>query len=226
VASYPVYYGHYAGHGCCGGYAVAAPAAVPAVTVPRTMPKVIEGEKKNNEGEVQARIPATVVVKADADVKLTVNGQSTELRSTEETFRTPNLTPGRSYDYLFVASATRDGKTVTKTERISVRPGQTTEIDFRNLGRAVAAAAEPATVTVVLPEGAKLYVNDVALKASRKQTFETPKLEKGKKFYYTVKVELRREGRLVSETKRVSVEAGKTVTVDFTTETSTLAASR
>ena len=179
---------------------------------------------KTKDGEAQARMPATVVVKADADVSITVNGRATARQAVEEAFLTPELAVGRSYTYVFTAEATRDGKKLTRTERISVTPGQKTEVDFRDLERS--AAAESGRVTVVLPAGAKLYVNEVAVPAQGKETFETPKLEKGRKFYYTVKAELVRDGRTVSESKRVSIEAGKSVTVDFTAATGVLTASR
>jgi uncharacterized protein (TIGR03000 family) len=189
------------------------------------MQKADEGEK-GDDGQVKApRRPATVVVKAAADVRITVNGRETARRSEEETFLTPNLPVGRDYDYLFTATAIRDGKRVTKTTRISVRPGKKTEVDFRDLDRTVV-SSEPARVTVLLPAGAKLYVNDVAIAAKDKQTFETPNLEKGRRFFYTVKAEVLRDGRRVTESQRVSVEAGKTVTVDFTAARSRLTASR
>jgi uncharacterized protein (TIGR03000 family) len=190
---------------------------------PKTMPKA--GEGREGEGDVRVRRPATVIVKAAEDVKITVNGQETPRRSTEESFLTPNLPVGRNYDYLFTAEARRGGKKVTRTERISVRPGETTEVDFRDMDRAVV-SSEPARVTVVLPAGARLYVNGVAVEAKGKQTFQTPSLRKGRTFYYTVKAELMRGGRKVTESQRVSVEAGKAVTVDFTAAKATLTARR
>jgi len=174
--------------------------------------------------ESSSKLAATVLVKAPADVKITVNGQATARRTTEEEFKTPDLQVGRSYSYEFSAEAMRDGKKIAKTERVIVRPGEKTVVDFSSMDREVV-SAEPARVTVILPEGARVFVNDVALTVKGKQTFETPKLEKGKSFYYTVKAELPRAGRTVTETKRVSVEAGKTVTVDFT-DASSLTASR
>jgi uncharacterized protein (TIGR03000 family) len=158
---------------------------------------------------------ATVVVKAPADVKITVNGKETPRRTTEEEFLTPELQVGKSYSYVFSAEATRDGKKLAKTERIIVRPGERTVVDFSSMEVAVA-SVETARLTVILPEGARVFVNDVALTVKGKQTFETPKLEKGKTFFYNVKAELRRDGRTATETKKVSVEAGKSVTVDFT----------
>jgi uncharacterized protein (TIGR03000 family) len=171
-----------------------------------------------------AKMAATVVIKAPADVKITVNGKETARRTTEEEFLTPELQVGRSYSYQFSAEATRAGKKLARTERVVVRPGERTVVDFSNLDREVV-SAEPARLTIILPEGASVRVNDVPLPVKGKQTFETPKLEKGKTFYYTVKAELPRAGRTVTETKRVNVEAGKSVIVDFT-DASTLTASR
>jgi uncharacterized protein (TIGR03000 family) len=186
---------------------------------PNPMPKAIESNKIGTQG------PATVVLKAPADVKITVNGTALTRRTTEETFLTPALPAGQNFAYVFSAEATRDGKTLTKTERITVRAGAQSEVDFTNFESA-ASAVDVARVTVVLPAGASLYVNDVAVSAKGTQTFETPKLEKGKKFYYTVRAEMQRNGRTVSDKQRVSVEAGKSVTVDFTRAASTLTASR
>jgi uncharacterized protein (TIGR03000 family) len=193
------------------------------------MPKLNESEKKPSktiEGDKigTAPIPATVVLKAPADVRITVNGTRIERRTTEETFLTPSLPVGQNFSYVFAAEATRDGKTLTKTERITVRAGMLSEVDFTSLDGA--ATADVARVTVVLPAGARLYVNNVAVAATGTQTFETPKLEKDKKFFYTVRAEMQRDGRTVSDNQRVSVEAGKSVTVDFTRASSTLTASR
>lgn len=176
-----------------------------------------------------AKEPATVLVKAADGVKITVNGQATPRSSTEETFQTPGLESGRTYSYTFVAESTRDGKTISETRKVTVQAGRQSVVDFSTLGeeKAVAKAeTETATVTVILPEGARLTVNDVAVNATGKQTFNTPKLEKGKSYFYTVKAELNRDGRPATETRRVDVAAGKAVTVDFTKGTATLTASR
>ena len=201
---------------CAVSYGCAVPMAVPG--------KVVEG--KVIEGEVSTRIPATVIVKADPSVVVKVNGQTTTRKTAEESFRSPALVPGRSYTYTVVAEYTRDGKAMTETKEITVSAGRQTVVDFSDLGTAVATAeTEPANVTVILPTGAKLTVNDVVVAASGNQTFQTPKLEKGKSYFYTVKAEVVRDGKPVTETRRVDVEAGKAITVDFTTA-STLTASR
>lgn len=169
---------------------------------------------------------AVVVVKADPNVTIKVNGQIAPRKGNEDTYQSPALTAGRNYTYTVVAEFVRDGKTLTETKEISVQAGRRTEVDFSTLGTAVAKAEDaPANVTVILPEGAKLTVNDVAVNVAGNQTFQTPKLEPGKSYFYTVKADVVRNGKSVTETRRIDVAAGKSVTVDFTAA-STLTASR
>jgi uncharacterized protein (TIGR03000 family) len=198
-------------YGCVG-------CAVPAV-VPSHGP-VIEGTIISSD---TTNRPATVVVKADKEVKIKVNGQATPRRSNEDSYQSPALIPGRSYSYTVVAEVTREGKTQTETKEILVSAGRSTVVDFSTLGTTAKAETEmaPASVTVVLPANAKLTVNDVIVNAAGKQTFQTPKLEKGKSYFYTVKAEVVRNGKPVTETRRIDVTAGKTVTVDFTNPTLT-----
>jgi uncharacterized protein (TIGR03000 family) len=177
------------------------------------------------DGEAKATaLPATVLVKADTGVTIKVNGQVAPRNSAEESYQSPPLKAGMAYTYTVVAELNRDGKLHTETKEITVHAGRKTEVDFSNLGAVAKTEAESASVTVLLPEGAKLTVNDVVINAKDKQTFQTPKLEKGKSFFYTVKAEITRDGKPTTETRRIDVSAGKSVTVDFTT--ATLTASR
>ena len=88
-------------------------------------------------------------------------------------------------------------------------------------------ASEAARVTVKLPEDAKLYVDGIPcpLKSSPR-TFQTPKLEPGRTYAYTLKAEVTRDGRTLSETRQVTLRAGKPVTVEFGEMGSALTASR
>jgi len=173
---------------------------------------------------------ATVVVKAAKEVKILVNGQETTRRSDEDSYQSPALEAGQTYSYEVKAELVKDGKTLSKTKTITVRAGRETVVDFSDLGsesKAVAEAAEEAaSVTVIAPEGTKVLVNDVAFTISGKRTFDTPKLQKGQKYFYTVKAEVVRDGKNMTETRRVDVEAGKSATVDFNKAESALTASR
>jgi uncharacterized protein (TIGR03000 family) len=73
-----------------------------------------------------------------------------------------------------------------------------------------------ARVTVLLPAEAKLFVDDVACPlTSSRRSFDTPRLEPGRTYAYTLRAELMRDGQAIRETKRVIVEAGRSVTVEF-----------
>jgi uncharacterized protein (TIGR03000 family) len=155
---------------------------------------------------------ATVVIKAPTDAKVYVDGQETTRSAAEETFTTPALELGRAYQYTFKAEAVRDGKTVTLTRRVEVQAGRQSQVDFGEL----AAPAAVAKVTVYISDDAKLYVDGVLCPLdSATRSFETPKLEPGRQYFYTVKAEAVRDGRPQSESRRIFVEAGKQTTVDF-----------
>ncbi len=165
-----------------------------------------------------------MVIKAPTDVRIRVDGQDTPRTASEETFTTPELQPGRTYQYVVEAQALRDGKTLTSTKRVTVEAGRQSEVDFNDLG---AVTTDVAKVSVSLPADAKLYIDGVECPlASAKRTFETPRLETGRQYYYTLKAQVVREGRTRAESRRVIVEAGRTSTVDFTDLASVQSASR
>jgi uncharacterized protein (TIGR03000 family) len=182
----------------------AAPAAAPAVV--------------QASGEA-----ATVVVQVPADARMWVDGQAADLTSATRTFQTPALEKGRDYSYTIRAEATRDGQVVSQSQRVVVRAGQVSRVDFGDLSataRATPAAAAPAHVTVRLPENGRLFVDGVAYpRRSTAPTFDTPALEPGRSYFYTFRVEVPDAGETRSESRRIEVRAGKQVDVDFRTPT-------
>jgi uncharacterized protein (TIGR03000 family) len=75
--------------------------------------------------------PATVVVSLPADAKLSFDNTATNSTSANRRFTTPALNADATY--TLTAEIVRDGKTLTATQVITVRAGQTTEV---NLGDA------------------------------------------------------------------------------------------
>ncbi len=74
-----------------------------------------------------------------------------------------------------------------------------------------------ATITVKLPPGATLYVDD--RKSPSKDAvrqFATPPLPVGKEFAYLIKAEVMRDGHPETLTQKVPFRAGERITVDFT----------
>jgi uncharacterized protein (TIGR03000 family) len=195
------------GSGCCGG-------GQPATVAPRRVTLL--------------PTQATVVVQVADDASLTVNGERVPELGSTRTFISPELTPGR--DYYYTIKMERPGGTVTDTKRVYVRAGQTTRVDFtRATAAAVRPAPEPAKarVTVRLPADARLTIDDVVCPlTSATRTFETPPLEPGRPYYYTLRAEVVRDGKPRAESQRVSVQAGKEARVDFQSLEATRTASR
>jgi uncharacterized protein (TIGR03000 family) len=84
---------------------------------------------------------------------------------------------------------------------------------------AAPADARPAraTITVKLPPGATLYVDDrKSPSADPVRRFTTPPLPAGKEFSYLLRVEQTRDGQPERMTERVTFRAGEETVVDFT----------
>jgi len=73
-------------------------------------------------------------------------------------------------------------------------------------------------VTVVVPAEARLWVDNVECPlTSTVRSFNTPPLSANQQYFYSLKVELARDGRTISETQRVLITPGQEARVDFTT---------
>jgi uncharacterized protein (TIGR03000 family) len=78
------------------------------------------------------------------------------------------------------------------------------------------AGKAPASVTVRLPADAKLWVDDTLCPlTSGLRSFNTPELQGGRQYYYTLRMEVEREGQVLSLSRRVLISAGSTVSVDL-----------
>jgi uncharacterized protein (TIGR03000 family) len=47
------------------------------------------------------------------------------------------------------------------------------------------------------------------------RAFDTPELAPGQKYYYLLKAEVARDGRMIAQTRRVDFRSGERVTVSF-----------
>jgi uncharacterized protein (TIGR03000 family) len=69
---------------------------------------------------------------------------------------------------------------------------------------------------VQLPADAVLYVDGQRMNmAAAIRTVITPVLEPEQNYFYTIKAEAYRDGKVVAESKRVSIKAGTTAHVNF-----------
>jgi uncharacterized protein (TIGR03000 family) len=77
-------------------------------------------------------------------------------------------------------------------------------------------SADRARIIINLPRDAKLFVEDRQIKgAAQKKEFLTPTLEKDQYYYYEFRAEVVRDGKPVSETRRLMLKAGGTFRADF-----------
>jgi uncharacterized protein (TIGR03000 family) len=69
---------------------------------------------------------------------------------------------------------------------------------------------------VTLPADAKLYVDDKLTTAtSDRRVFNSPGLADGQEYYYILRVEVVRDGKTQSKTKRVFLHAGDVIETSF-----------
>jgi uncharacterized protein (TIGR03000 family) len=67
-----------------------------------------------------------------------------------------------------------------------------------------------------VPADAKLTVDGIECPlTSETRTFDTPTLQPGQQFYYTVKAEVVRDGKPVTESRRIVFEAGNKIDIEF-----------
>jgi uncharacterized protein (TIGR03000 family) len=75
----------------------------------------------------------------------------------------------------------------------------------------------PATILVALPADAKLLIdNEATTSTGTSRVFQSPVLNAGKEYHYTLKAEAVRDGKPVKAEQVVSVRAGETTPVTLT----------
>ena len=108
-------------------------------------------------------------------------------------------------------TANSSDKPVQKAEHPSTTPAVTPTSPART-------ATDRATITVKLPAGATLYVDDRKSPSHELvRSFSTPPIPTGRDFAYLMKAEIHRNGQVETFTQKVPFRAGERVEVDFTT---------
>jgi uncharacterized protein (TIGR03000 family) len=73
-----------------------------------------------------------------------------------------------------------------------------------------------ARVRIDLPEGGKLFVDGKQIPSpAGVRIFHTPLLSVGQKYFYDIRIEVERDGRVVSDQRRIVLQAGQEVAVAF-----------
>ncbi len=94
-----------------------------------TAPSYAYGARSQAAADNEARL--RVIVPADA--KVWFDGHETKQTGSVRFFESPALTPGHEYSYDVKAQwRDQNGKEVTRTRHVDVRPNERTTVDFRN----------------------------------------------------------------------------------------------
>jgi uncharacterized protein (TIGR03000 family) len=133
------------GYGYCmgGGYINYAPAYIAPPPGGGAMPAKPDGTKPEaipapkakpapgkDDKETSLNNQARLIVSVPADAKLFIDGQPMKTSASQRTFRTPKLDPRLTYYYDVRAEVVRDGKTITRTQRVILRAGDAVNATF------------------------------------------------------------------------------------------------
>src|SRR5262249_37285768 len=98
----------------------------------------------------------------------------------------------------------------------SGKPTTPEQVPAPKLEEKKGAALDQARLIVELPADARLYVDDrPTTTTSERRVFNSPRLEEGQTYYYILRAEVVRDGKTLSETKRVLVHAGDVIREAF-----------
>jgi uncharacterized protein (TIGR03000 family) len=194
--------GTYAPGGAAPGPVMAPPAGAPAVA---PAPGPDKGASLNS---------AILNVRVPPEAKIFVNGLATSSTGTARRYVSNGLQSGYSYTYELRAELTRDGKTVSETKVVKLKAGDASNLDFTLEGeQQERVATEPArtSLTLLVPADAKVYLSGNPTQSSGEvREFSTTKLAGGAEWKdYAVRVELERDGQILTQEKTVSLRAGE-----------------
>jgi len=186
-----------------------APIPLPMpLPAPRVRPELPQPQPQ--PGKVQLEVPADAVV--------FVNGKPI---SASSPFLTPPLEGGKDYVFNFEVTIVRDGKNLTRIKRVPLRAGATVRLSYEKMDAGdrwtqAEKAGPSAYLTIRLPADARLKVDDVDCPlTSATRAFATPSLVPGREYYYVLEAQVVREGRPITQTRRVTFRPGERITVSF-----------
>ncbi len=138
-----VSYGCYGCTGCTGCYGCYAAPVYPVYYQPvvPSRPEALPAPAPKEKPQSQAANRARLIVELPSDAKLFIDDQPTRAAGINRTIATPELQAGEEYYYLLRAEATREGKPITETQRVTFRAGSEIRVAFPNLPAETTTAA-------------------------------------------------------------------------------------
>jgi uncharacterized protein (TIGR03000 family) len=162
-----------------------------------------------------------LAVTVPADAKVFVNGHETTSTGTDRTFVSRGLVIGGRYTYEVRVELVVSGKTVSETKSVQMTAGEVAQLAFSLNGDGELQANNPTVtkLTLHVPADARVILSGHASTSTGTvREFSTTTLAPGSEWSnYTVRVELERNGQLVTREQTISLAAGDTreLTFDF-----------
>lgn len=166
---------------------------------------------------------AVLNINIPEDTKIYVNGTLTKTKGTSRSYVSRDLEKGKSYSYEIRAEADQDGQLVSRTKVVALTAGanKTIEFDFDD-------APLVTSITLSVPEDAIVELCGRRMKSTGPlRHFSSDKLKAGQSWNdYRITVKYEIDGKMVSRTKTLDIQAGDSRSFEFGTERDELIVSR
>ncbi len=187
---------------------------------PATNPSVLEGVR------TQADRGSTILaVTVPEEARVYVNGKLTKTPGTHRRYISRGLVSGFRYTYEVRAELDRAGETLTDTQVVHVRAGETSDLAF-DFDRAEPQVAAATTLTLHVPADAQVTLggNETASSGEVRQftTTDLPRDEQWKD--YRVVVTVQRDGQELRRERTITVNGGDSRELAFNFTENNLAA--
>jgi uncharacterized protein (TIGR03000 family) len=161
-----------------------------------------------------------LTVRLPAEAKVFINDRPTTSTGSVRTYVSRELTPGESYTYQVRAELVRDGQTLTETRTIRLRAGEQQEVAFAfDQHDEVAQAPVKTVLRLIVPADAKVTLAGKETEATGEvREFVTTRLAAdGEWANYPIRVEVLRDGQVLTQEKTITLKPGdaREVTFDF-----------
>jgi len=115
---------------CTGGAVVCSSACTGGTVAPPVKKEMPKGEPVKEPKKTSIDAPATINVSLPAEARLLVDGNATKSTTDRRTLVTPTLLVGSTYIYNMTAEIVREGRTITQTQEVAVRGGESINVTF------------------------------------------------------------------------------------------------
>lgn len=176
-----------------------------------------------NNGSAQRTGKVLLTVSVPSDARVFVNGVATSSRGAQRTYVSRGLTSGFKYTYEVRVETERDGKVVEEVKTVQLRAGENADLAFSQ-----PRGAGETSLTVHVPADAKVFLGGNETTATGTvRTFTTTGLQDGQEWTnYKVRIELRRDGELVTREEVITLKSGDNRTLRFDIDSEKVADAR